>query len=93
MTRAHTELTLPSEQEALLARQTSRTLAEHGAGGDDLRLQLTEAGREVTTLDLPAPAARLLMEILKELGAGRAVTIVPVEAEITTQQAAHLLNE
>ena len=92
MTRAHTDLTLPSEQEALLAQQTSRTLAEHGADGTGLRVQLTEAGREVTTLDLPAPAARLLMEILKELGAGRAVTIVPVEAEITTQQAADLLN-
>lgn len=92
MPRTHTELTLPSEQEALLAQQTSRTLTEHGADGTSLRVQLTEAGREVTTLDLPAPAARLLMEILKELGQGRAVTIVPVEAEITTQQAADLLN-
>ena len=92
MPRAHTDLTLPSEQEALLAQEASRALAEGGGDAASLRVQLTVAGREVTTLDLPAPAARLLAEILKELGQGRAVTIVPVEAEITTQQAADLLN-
>lgn len=92
MPRTHTELTVPSEQEALLAQQACHALA--GLGGEEtgLRVQLTKAGREVTTLDLPAPAARLLMDILNELGAGCAVTIVPVEAEITTQQAADLLN-
>jgi excisionase family DNA binding protein len=33
-----------------------------------------------------------MMEILMELGEDRAVTIVPVDAEITAQQAADLLN-
>jgi excisionase family DNA binding protein len=88
--RTDTELTLPSEQDALLAQQTSRALIAHDAEGTGLRVQVMDAGRELH--DLPAPAVRLLMEILKELGEGRAVTIVPVDAEITTQQAADLLN-
>ena len=92
MPRTHTETTVPSKQEALLAREASRALAEGGADAASLRVQLATAGREVTTLDLPAPAARLLLEILKEIGQGRAVTVVPVEAEVTTQQAADLLN-
>jgi excisionase family DNA binding protein len=57
-----------------------------------MRVQVAEAGREVAILDLPPAAARLLTEGLKELAAGNAVTLVPVEAELTTQQAAELLN-
>ena len=32
------------------------------------------------------------MDVLKEMAAGHAVSVVPLEAEITTQQAAELLN-
>jgi hypothetical protein len=46
----------------------------------------------VTTLDLPPATARLLIDILKVMGAGKGVTLVPMEAEITTPQAADLLN-
>jgi hypothetical protein len=85
MSRASTDLTLPSEQDALLAQRASLALEQQGAGTADMRLQLTTPGSKATAFDLPAPAVRLLMELLKELGAGHAVTIVPVEAEITTQ--------
>ncbi len=57
-----------------------------------MRVQVAAAGREVTTVDLPPVVARLLMGILKETAAGHAVTLVPFQKEITTQQAADLLN-
>ena len=92
MSRTRTEPTVPTDQEALLAREASKALEAHDAAGKGVRVQVAEAGREITALDLPPAAARLLLQMLKEMGAGNAVTLVPLAAEITTQQAADLLN-
>jgi hypothetical protein len=85
------EPAIPSDQDTARARELSRALEQHDAGPQVLRVQIA-AGQEVTTLDLPPVVARLLMNILKETAAGHAVTLVPFEAEITTQQTAALLN-
>jgi excisionase family DNA binding protein len=90
MTFAPGEPTFPSDQDAVLAREVS--LALENAGGTALRVQVAAAGRELTTFDLPPSVARLLLDILKETAAGHTVSLVPLEAEITTQQAAELLN-
>ena len=92
MTSTRSQPAIASDEEVLLAREVSQTLAARHAEDKSLRLLVTEAGRDVTTLDLPPTAVRLLIDILQELGAGNAVTLVPTEAEITTQQAAELLN-
>lgn len=46
----------------------------------------------MTTLDLPPVVAGLLMDILKETAAGKAVSLVAIDADVTTQQAATILN-
>lgn len=45
-----------------------------------------------TSLEIPGHALRLLVEVLAQIANGNAVTIAPVYAELTTQQAADLLN-
>ena len=44
------------------------------------------------SMQLPRFAARLLLDALTALAEGNAVTVVPVPAELTTQQAADILN-
>jgi excisionase family DNA binding protein len=92
MPYSHIEPTVPSDQDAVRAGEVTRALEHRDAGDQALRVQIAVAGHEVTTLDLPPVVARLLVDILKETAAGHAVTLVPFEAEITTQQAAELLN-
>ncbi|MGQ0643120.1 MAG: helix-turn-helix domain-containing protein [Gemmatimonadaceae bacterium] len=41
---------------------------------------------------MPRAAYRLFLEVLAQLANGNAVTIVPIHAELTTQEAAELLN-
>jgi excisionase family DNA binding protein len=90
MTIIPTDLALPSDQDAALAKAASQALAQ--AGDTALRVQVTGAGGEITTFDLPPVVARLLGDILKETAAGHAVMLLPFREEITTQQAAELLN-
>ena len=92
MPRTDTRPTIPTDQDALQAREASRAIENLHADEDQLLLQLAKAGEVVTTVRLPAAAARLLMQMLAEMGKGRAVSVAPSDVEVTTQQAADLLN-
>jgi excisionase family DNA binding protein len=54
-------------------------------------MHVGEAGKE-QTIELPAGAVALLMNILEAMAAGRGVTLIPENAELTTVQAADILN-
>ena len=81
---------LPSAEPASLARKSatalSRLLREHPQI-DRARVRLDEED-----LILPRAALDLLRKLLAEMAQGNAVTIVPVHAELTTQEAADMLN-
>lgn len=81
------ETALPSKKDAELATESSRVLAKLSKRGA-LKVRLDD-GQELT---LPRSATRLLAHILTEMSHGNAVTIIPVHAEMTTQEAADFLN-
>ena len=80
-------LGIPSEHDATLADRAGRALEPlvHGTRPVSARF-----GNE--TLDLPAPALRLLWEILDRMAHGKGVALTPLHAELTTRQAAELLQ-
>jgi excisionase family DNA binding protein len=83
--------TLPSETDAHLAKETSRLLAPRSRSTTPLSLRVVGARNE-DTLRIPASAVKMLIRILEEMALGNAVTLIPVHAELTTQEAADMLN-
>lgn len=83
---------LPSAQAASEARTALRGLnglATHPA----LRVQLHAGGADhAQSVTVPQEAFELFLEVLGQMANGNAVTILPVHAELTTQEAADLLN-
>jgi excisionase family DNA binding protein len=85
------EVITPTDADSALAKDSSRQLAAYLEKADRLRLEVkTDTTSE--ELLLPTPALRLLLRVLTEMGQGNAVTLTPLRAELTSQQAADLLN-
>ena len=85
------EVVTPSKADAALAKESGQRLAVHLGHASGLRLEV-KTGTTSEELVLPLSALRLLLRALTELGQGNAVTLTPIRAELTTQQAADLLN-
>ena len=79
----------PSEKEAGLAARSSRLLVAALGEGETAKLRLIDAKQDIT---VPVSAIRLLVDILNEMAKGNAVSMIPIHAELTTQEAADFLN-
>lgn len=83
--------TILSAQDVVLARESSRILSRHLSGCEVVTLSVREADRS-ETVALPGVAARLLVEMLAQMAQGNSVTLMPLHAELTTQEAADHLH-
>lgn len=94
MTNADLKTTLPpAEREVAAAVQGQRTLSAYlETGLDTQRIEIFDKDDIAHEVELPTSALRLLVEILGELALGNAVKVVPIHAELTTQEAADMLN-
>jgi excisionase family DNA binding protein len=91
-TRIH-ETAVPTEADARLARESLEHISPFLASGiSGLRIRIQNDDHPSADVVVPANALRLLKDILAEMAQGHAVALLPVEAELSTQQAADLLN-
>ena len=81
---------IPSDRDAALADQAGRKLAGWCEGLDPVPARLGAATGEL--VDIPTSAIRLLKEILDHMAHGNGVALMPLHRELTTRQAADLLQ-
>jgi excisionase family DNA binding protein len=84
------EAVAPSEADAQLAGESARSLSPYQS--ENLTVHIVSNGTPEQSVVLPASAVRLLVRILNEMADGNAVTLIPIHADLTTQQAAQLLG-
>ena len=82
---------LPTPQEIEQAKQSSRTLSKY-ANAERVQLSLRGSNGQSDDLILPGPVLQILLDVLAEIAKGNAISLVPMHQELSTQDAAHLLN-
>ena len=84
---------LPTPHEVGLAQTALKLFGSLATSVGDQTITLKPQGSsEAITITLPPEALRRFLEVLAQMANGNAVTIVPIHAELTTQQAADYLN-
>ena len=82
---------LPTPQEAEEAKITSRALSKY-AINERLHIKIAGNNNDSDDLILPGYAINLLLDILTEMSKGNAITVMPIHAELSTQETAEFLN-
>lgn len=82
---------LPTPDEVEEAKESSRTLSKY-ANVDRVQLALRGSNGETDDLVLPGHVLQILLDVLSEMSRGNAISLIPRHQEISTQEAANLLN-
>ena len=80
---------VPTEAEAMMAGEASRILAAMNIRNE---VHIVFDDNKSMGMVLPSSIVRMFQHILTETAQGNAVTVVPINAEMTTQEAAEFLN-
>jgi excisionase family DNA binding protein len=81
---------MPSAVDREAANQLRTLIAAQVVG--DAKLRVVDHERKPTEITLTPALSNLLLDLLRHVGKGDAVTLVPVSQMLTTQQAADILN-
>jgi excisionase family DNA binding protein len=82
---------VPNKHDSAVARESSRALGAVEALAD-ARITVTNSAGVERSVKIPASALRLVASVLSEMARGNAVSLIPMNAELTTQEAADILN-
>jgi excisionase family DNA binding protein len=83
---------IPNAHDMQLAAESRLTLGALAQTSGDFTLTVAGEGGVPTQIRVPSSAMQLLFAALSEMACGNAVSLLPMNAELTTQQAADLLN-
>ena len=84
-------LHMPNPTEVEQAKESSRTLSKY-TDAERVQLSLKGSNGESDDLVLPGHVLQILLDVLAEMSKGNAISLVPHHQEISTQEAANLLN-
>jgi len=82
----------PDEGDIVTAVEVLPHIKDYLASHTDSVIRLVVADDPGEPLSVPRGAVELLARVLAHMAAGQGVSVVPTHAELTTQQAAELLN-
>jgi excisionase family DNA binding protein len=83
---------IPNAHDIQLAAESRLTLATLAQTGGDFTFTVAGDGGVTTQIRISSSAMQLLFAALSEIADGNAVSLLPMNAELTTQQAADILN-
>jgi len=87
---------LPSTEDTALALRARRSLLELSKGiGSKLAAPLYGQfliDDKTIKVEIPIVAIQVLIEVMQQIAQGKSISIIPANAELTTQQAADFLN-
>ena len=80
------------KERSALRKQLRQVLSEVEEDDEIGPLSLQVGGEDGATISLPGAAAGLLLDLLSDLAEGRSVSVSDADEELTTREAAELLN-
>ena len=83
---------IPGAHDIALAEQSSKELAALFPKREKDFHMVVKVDKREAKITFPFSAIKLLLEILTQMAEGNAITLIPIHAELTSQEAANLLN-
>lgn len=82
---------LPTQDDVEAAKVSSRALTQF-ADYERVNMSLTADGQTSEDLILPGHILDILLNVLSEMAKGNAISLMPIHHELSTQDAANILN-